>query len=69
MRFFPIGHYALRSNDDFAGHFWVHATEVGVFAWVGEAEFEFVVGIEGCGFEFALRAIDGVRDVVLVAAV
>lgn len=44
----------------------MHATEIRVLSGSGEAELEFLVGVERGRLELVLRTVDGVRDVVAV---
>ena len=57
---------SLGLDDDPARHFRMHAAVVGVFSRLREAELELLVRVKRRRFEFALRTVDRVRDVIVV---
>jgi hypothetical protein len=56
----------LGLHDDFSGHLRVHPAVEWVFSRFYEFELEFIVRVERCRFELALRTVNGMGDVVLV---
>ena len=66
MTFRPLSPMPLGLDDDAAGHLRMHAAVVWVFSRLCEAKLELLVRVQRRRFEFALRTVDRVRDVIVV---
>src|SRR6476660_3965594 len=66
MKFGGLAMDGLRLHYDFPSHLRMHTAIKRILPGLGEAKLKFLVSVECGGFELAIRAVHGVRNVVLV---